>query len=65
MACYCLGEIKGDTMQLCFVIVEVLKLLEQFMFDTLVSIVITQPADHGSVIPGIWALSVSKQIKLQ
>ena len=52
-------------MQLCFVIVEVLKLLEQFMFDTLVSIVITQPADHGSVIPGIWALSVSKQIKLQ
>lgn len=65
MVCYRLSEIKGDTMQLSFVVAEVLKLLEHLMFDTSVSIVITEPADHGSVIPGIWALSVSKQIKLQ
>ena len=65
MVRYRLSEIKGDTMQLSFVVAEVLKLLEHLMFDTSVSIVITEPADHGLVIPGIWALSVSKQIKLQ
>ena len=65
MVCYSLSEIKVDTRQLCFVVAEVLKPLEHFMFDTSVSMVITQAADHGSAIPGIWALSVSKQIKLQ
>lgn len=39
MVFYCLSEIKGYTIQLCFVVVDVLKLLEPYMFVTLVNAV--------------------------